>query len=32
MGDLLQNLLTLDPKQRATATEALDHRFFKEGL
>jgi len=32
MGDLLQKLLTLDPKRRATATEALCHNFFDEGL
>ncbi|CAM9613449.1 unnamed protein product [Scytosiphon promiscuus] len=32
MGDLLQTLLTLDPKRRATATEALQHRFFDDGL
>lgn len=32
MGDLLESLLQLDPKIRATATEALRHRFFAEGL
>ncbi|CAN0289182.1 unnamed protein product [Ectocarpus sp. 12 AP-2014] len=32
MGDLLDKLLTLDPKRRATATEALSHRFFDDGL
>ncbi|CAM9138726.1 unnamed protein product [Sphacelaria rigidula] len=31
MGSLLEKLLTLDPKRRATATEALRHRFF-DGL
>ncbi|CAN0163964.1 unnamed protein product [Ascophyllum nodosum] len=30
MGDLLEKLLTLDPKRRATATEALRHRFFED--
>lgn len=32
MGDLLEELLKLDPKLRFTATEALKHRFFAEGL
>lgn len=32
MGDLLKSLLTLEPKARATATEALRHRFFAEDL
>eukprot|EP00903_Cladosiphon_okamuranus_P010660 g10078.t1 len=32
MGDLLKSLLTLEPKARATATEALRHRFFADNL
>ena len=27
-GDLLSNLLVLEPKKRLTATQALDHKFF----
>eukprot|EP00536_Pseudo-nitzschia_multiseries_P016232 jgi/Psemu1/220638/e_gw1.1051.6.1 len=30
--DLLCKLLTLDPKKRITAKQALDHRYFKEGV
>ena len=29
---LLQGLLTLDPKKRLTASEALSHAYFKEGV
>jgi cell division cycle 2-like protein len=29
---LLQGLLTLDPKKRLTADEALSHAYFKEGV
>jgi len=30
--DLLCRLLALDPKKRLTAKEALEHRYFKEGV
>jgi cell division cycle 2-like protein len=30
--DLLCKLLTLDPKKRITAKEALEHKYFKEGV
>ena len=30
--DLLSRLLTLDPKQRITAQEALDHAYFQQGV
>ena len=30
--DLLQKLLTLDPIKRITATEALGHAYFREGV
>jgi len=29
---LLKGLLTLSPKDRLTAEEALDHAYFKEGV
>jgi len=30
--EFLEKLLTMDPKQRITSTEALDHSYFKEGV
>jgi len=30
--DLLQQLLTLDPKKRMSATSALQHAYFSEGV
>jgi len=30
--DLLQQLLTLDPKKRINANDALEHSYFKEGV
>lgn len=30
--DMLQKLLTLDPSKRITASEALDHAYFREGV
>lgn len=30
--DLLSKMLTLDPKKRITAQEALDHNYFKQGV
>lgn len=30
--DLLSKLLTLDPRQRITAEEALNHAYFREGV
>ena len=30
--DMLENLLKLDPTQRLTAAQALDHAYFREGV
>jgi cell division cycle 2-like protein len=30
--DLLRRLLTLDPNQRITADDAMEHAYFKEGV
>ena len=30
LADLIDRMLTMDPKQRITGNEALNHAFFKE--